>query len=310
MALDACKTVTDARGRELVEHGTVLFPVGCYHDDLEEHHVPWHWHEELEAVVVEVGTVTVSAGGESRTLGPGEGVFVGAEVLHGVWRAAAGACRLHSLVFHPRLVGGSLDSIFYQGYVQPLLADTGHSGALWLDGSELWHREALEAIESGWQSCIREPMGYEFLVREALSRLVVLLVENRPAAEKRPTEKMLRDEGRIKTMLQYINAHLGEELTTARIARCAAISESECLRCFRSMVGSTPIRYVRTLRIYKAAELLAATDQKIADIGTQCGFQEMSYFVKSFREIKGCSPLEYRRKKQRQGASTPGMNEG
>ena len=310
MALDACKTVTDAQGRELMDHGTTLFPVGCYHDDLEEHGVPWHWHGELEAVVVEQGTVTASVGGESRALGPGEGFFVNSEVLHGAWRAASGPCRLHSLVFHPRLVGGSLDSIFYQGYVQPLLSDTFSCGVWWLDGSAPWHREALDAIEAGWQSCVAEPAGYEFLVREALSRLVVLLVGNRPAMRKRPSEKTLRDAARIKTMLQYIEAHLGEELTTARIARCAAISESECLRCFRAMVGSTPIRYVKELRIQRAAELLAATDRKIADIGAMCGFQEMSYFAKSFREIKGCRPLEYRRKKQRQQAFEHGCGEG
>ncbi len=38
-------------------------------------------------------------------------------------RSGHGAERMHATVFHPRLVGGSLDSIFWQGYVQPLLSD-------------------------------------------------------------------------------------------------------------------------------------------------------------------------------------------
>lgn len=138
----------------------------------------------------------------------------------------------------------------------------------------------------------------------------MLLVGNRPAAEKRPTEKMLRDEGRIKTMLQYINAHLGEELTTARIARCAAISESECLRCFRSMVGSTPIHYVRTLRIYKAAELLAGHGSEDRGHWHPVRISGDELFCQELSGNQGLQPLEYRRKKQRQGASTPGVNEG
>ena len=64
------------------------------------------------------------------------------------------------------------------------------------------------------------------------------------------------------------------------------------------MVGTTPIQYVKQLRIQKAAELLASTDQRIADIGAACGFQEMSYFAKTFRTVKGQAPSQYRAEKQ------------
>ena len=72
------------------------------------------------------------------------------------------------------------------------------------------------------------------------------------------------------------------------------LSESECLRCFRSSIGMPPIQYVKRYRVQKAAELLTSTDQKIAEIGAQCGFQDTSYFTRTFREIKGVTPGEYR----------------
>ena len=49
-------------------------------------------------------------------------------------------------------------------------------------------------------------------------------------------------------------------------------------------------------RIQRAARLLAGSHMKIVDIGTECGFQEMSYFARAFREIKGCTPSQYRKK--------------
>ena len=73
------------------------------------------------------------------------------------------------------------------------------------------------------------------------------------------------------------------------------MSESECLRCFRAMLGTTPIQYVKQLRIQKAAELLLSTGRRVADIAAQCGFQDASYFTRTFREHRGCSPAEYRR---------------
>ena len=123
MALSMCRTVTDDSARELLKHGTPAFPIACYHDDLQAEPVPWHWHEELEVLLVSEGTILATAAGEKYRLTVGEGLFINAGVLHGDWPLNAGPCRLHSMVFHPRLVGGSPDSVFWQKYLQPLLTD-------------------------------------------------------------------------------------------------------------------------------------------------------------------------------------------
>lgn len=294
MALETCSVTTDRQGRELKKHGTSLFPAACYEDDLSAEGVPWHWHDELEAVLVAEGAAVVGAAGRMYPVEQGGGFFLRPGTLHGVW--AASACRLRSLVFHPRLVGGGIDSIFWQGYLAPLLSAA--PDCILLHRAVPWEKAALQAVETAWTACIAEEAGYEFQVREALSRLVFLLSEHRPAMPQSPSEKALRDEERIKTMLQYIHAHFQESLTTAQIAQSAAVSESECLRCFRSMTGTPPIQYVRQFRIQKAAELLVCTDQRISDIGALCGFQEMSYFARSFREAKGCTPSAYRAKRR------------
>ena len=300
MALSECISVVDEQGRELLAHGTALFPAACYHDDLEELAVPWHWHDEIETTVVEGGDAIISVGGETCRVKPGDGYFINTGALHGMWAAGAGACCLRAVLYHPRLVGGSMDSIFWQGYLQPLLSDPGRQ-YIHLHQEVPWEREALQAVQRAWQACVDEPPGYEFQVRDALSREVFLLADNCPAARRSPSEKALRDEQRIKVMLQFIQENYGEELTTEKIARSAAISDSECLRCFRAMVGTTPIQYVKQLRVQKAAELLAGTDRKIADIGALCGFQEMSYFAKTFRTLKGRTPSAYRAEKRAAG---------
>ena len=295
MALSVCGALfTDPQGRELAEHGTPLFPVACYHDDISEGPVPWHWHDELEILVVETGTVRVSVNGADYMVKQGEGFFINTEALHGVWSAGAGPCYLQSVVFHPRLVGGSVDSILWQKYLEPLLSDQCRP-CVHLPNVREWEKTASKAIEAAWRSCVSEAEGFEFEVRGQLSRLIFLLTKNCPPAEKRPSEKTLRDGERIKTMLQYIQEHYNGELTLPEIAESANLSENECLRCFRSMIGSTPIQYVKQVRIQRAAELLVSTDRKISDIGAECGFQEMSYFAKTFRELKGCTPGEFRK---------------
>lgn len=105
----------------------------------------------------------------------------------------------------------------------------------------------------------------------------------------------MRDSERTKVMLQYIQEHYSEEISLLKIAESAHICESECLRCFRNVIGYSPIQYVKQLRIQKAAEMLLCTNWKISDIGQECGFQEMSYFAKTFRELKGCTPNAFRK---------------
>ena len=91
MALSLCRTTVDDSARELMEHGTAAFPIACYHDDLQAEPVPWHWHEELEVLVVSEGMILATAGGEKFRLGKGEGLFINAGVLHGDWPLNAGA---------------------------------------------------------------------------------------------------------------------------------------------------------------------------------------------------------------------------
>ncbi len=295
MGLAECNTTVDHNGRELVTHGSTAFPIACYQDDFQIMDVPWHWHEEWEAVVITKGSCIVAAGSQKVSLHAGQGFFVNSGVLHGCWDTAHSGCEFHSLVFHPRLVGGSLDSIFYQGYVQPVL-DAPGLDFFYLDTGIFWQQQALEALENAWQSCVQEPPGYVFQVRTSLSRFTALLYENLPNALPVSSEKTLRDAQRIKTMLSFLHDNFGNDLNTQAIAASASISESECLRCFRTTIGTTPIQYLKQYRIQQAAQLLLSSDEKISEIACRCGFQDMSYFTRAFREHKNCTPTHYRAK--------------
>ena len=82
------------------------------------------------------------------------------------------------------------------------------------------------------------------------------------------------------------------------IAAAASLSDSECLRCFRTSIGSTPIQYLKHYRLQQATSLLISTDKKITDIALSCGFQDVSYFTKSFREHLGTTPTQYRKERR------------
>ena len=67
--------VADDEGRELVQHGSALFPIACYEEDLKSYSVAWHWHEEFEYILAVKGPLAVDVSKARLVLQTGQGVF-------------------------------------------------------------------------------------------------------------------------------------------------------------------------------------------------------------------------------------------
>ena len=102
---------------------------------------------------------------------------------------------------------------------------------------------------------------------------------------------------RMQKFLQYINEHYGEGISLDQLAGSANVSKSECLRCFKASMQTTPYKYLIEYRLSKAAELLKNTDEQIGNIAESVGFRQISHFGKCFKEKTGLSPRDYRKKK-------------
>ena len=293
MALNICHDVIvdSERGRELAQHGSALFPIACYAEDLSSYSVAWHWHEEFEYILSEKGILRADVNKTRVRLNQGEGIFVNSGALHAVEQSPA---LLHACVFHPRLVGG-MDTIFWQKLIRPMLQPDAHAFFL-LDGAVPWQAQVLPCLREAWQAVAVEPFDYENRVRYYLSAALRLLSTQCVGGRTKVSQQEQIAAERMKQMLRFVEEHYAEELTVERIAASVALSESACLRSFRQMLGITPIQYVKQFRVEKAAELLRSTRRKTGEIGMECGFADGSYFIKTFREIKHCTPKEYRAK--------------
>ena len=65
-------------------------------------------------------------------------------------------------------------------------------------------------------------------------------------------------------------------------------------RVFRELAQQTPLEYVIHYRIEQAAAMLTATDMPIMDIAMECGFNNYSYFIRTFKQLRGETPKQYR----------------
>lgn len=136
------------------------------------------------------------------------------------------------------------------------------------------------------------------LVRNSLSSLICILlrIQEQAVGEAAQSTYGIRLENRVHLLLDYIHAHYSERISLEDLANTAAISKTEVMRCFKSIISKSPMRYLTEYRLRQAAYLLVHTERSVQQIGESCGFEDSSYFAKSFRALYRMTPTEYRRK--------------
>lgn len=92
-----------------------------------------------------------------------------------------------------------------------------------------------------------------------------------------------------------MEANVEEPLPLAEIATLAKVSRRQLERLFNRYVGSTPTQYYVSLRLKRARSLLLQSALPIMDIANICGFQNLSYFSKCYRQNFGHAPSAERR---------------
>jgi AraC-like DNA-binding protein len=92
-----------------------------------------------------------------------------------------------------------------------------------------------------------------------------------------------------------IDRDYARPLDIPALARIALVSEAHFIRTFRATFGETPHRYLQRRRVERAMALLRNTDRSVTDICFAVGFSSLGTFSRTFRDIVGRSPSDFRR---------------
>lgn len=98
----------------------------------------------------------------------------------------------------------------------------------------------------------------------------------------------------VEAVKRYIAAHYGDEMSVERLSELVYMAPSYLSSVFKKETGQNLNRFIKSVRMEKAKELLEQTMMKIVDISTACGYPNVSYFCSSFREYYGISPQKFR----------------
>jgi len=99
---------------------------------------------------------------------------------------------------------------------------------------------------------------------------------------------------RLKRVLEYVDAHLGENITLADLAQNSNLSLYYFATLFKKSTGLSPHRYILHRRVSRAQQLLQTTDLSVLDVSLDLGFQHQNNFARAFRRVTGMTPTGFR----------------
>lgn len=104
---------------------------------------------------------------------------------------------------------------------------------------------------------------------------------------------------RFQKVLEYIDAHLADDLGVDRLSDVAAYSKHHFVRQFSELFGMGVSRYVQLGRLKRAAQRLAfRADQTVTDIALDSGYDNAESFSRAFKKSSGQTPSEFRKQPQ------------
>jgi AraC family transcriptional regulator len=102
------------------------------------------------------------------------------------------------------------------------------------------------------------------------------------------------DHVRLRRVLDYISAHVADEITLAELARVTCLSTFHFARRFTLAIGVPPHRYISRMRLENAMAEIAAGRLPLAQIALNARFSSQASFTRAFRRATGMTPAEYR----------------
>lgn len=97
-------------------------------------------------------------------------------------------------------------------------------------------------------------------------------------------------------VVRHLEDHFTKPVSMKEMAALAGLSTTQFNRAFREILRMSPTRFLHSLRIERARQLLAGGNHTIGEIAQQTGYHDQSHFTRHFRKLAGMTPGEFRRR--------------
>ena len=278
--------------KENKPHGTKDDPFSTYHIENagRSFQIPVHWHDEFEIIYVRSGFLTVSISGESYIGKTGDAFVVSPGNLH-LMGSQTGTVDYYTFLFPLKYISFRTDDMLDEKLLEPL-----NSGHLMIcprvnDTAKELCEQLIKIYEA------KNDESESKITTQVRTKIILLQFILEMWKKGFVTENDTSGRNTVeKEMVSYIQQNFMEKISLKEFSEQFHLSEKYISRYFKEHFHITLSQYITHLRLEHAKQLLQDTDIPVTEIAMQSGYQNVSYFIRSFKKTYGVSPLKYRKK--------------
>lgn len=257
--------------------------------------VPWHFHPEIEIMLVTSGKGTRFVGDSIEYFEPYDLVMVGANLAH-VWKNDQEHYREGSelvaqciyTVFTEDSFGKGFFNVPEMSKVKQLLSKA--SRGIKFEGRTRM-RVTEKILESFGQTGVEQFISLVGILNDLSLSEEYTFLSTIGYDQKIQASDMQRLNG----VLDFLMKNFRNEIKLEQVASIASMSPTSFCRYFKSRTNKTVIQFLNEIRIGHAHKLLIETQYNMDQISAESGYKNVSNFYEQFQKITGKSPFKFRK---------------
>jgi AraC-like DNA-binding protein/quercetin dioxygenase-like cupin family protein len=255
----------------------------------------FHWHDCLEITCIKEGSGSYYVNGKVYEMHAGD-IIIFNNIEPHAWEVTGNGDMLALVAVFSTTLVSEKASLFDYEYLRPFI-ERGANFKNRLLYSEKTTQRIFSLIEDTYEEYLSKNDGYNLMIKAIILQVLTLLIRyyQDDAKPKSQLDKRKTDMERIGLTLEYIRKNYDGDITLESAAKTACMSPNYFSAFFKKATGETFIDYLCQQRIFKACELIKNTKKSITQIASECGFNNMSNFYRSYKRILGEHPLQSRK---------------
>lgn len=264
----------------------------------EINHIPYHWHETLEIILVQHGHIHICFGPEEQRLDAGDLAVVNINETHRIYNTSPGN----------RVVQIQLDPQYGQRHDPDFTSllfycCSKYEGSQYSERYESFKDALLSFVQCQIQQNAHLP-GHDTWdrneIRQQLDTIIQMLIHDfdylRWGTGFQPFDDTRRNQ--LQKISTYLKFHFSEKLTLSDISQVAGIGPHHFSHLITEQFHFSVFELLTYHRMEEAVKLLLTTPMRIVDISNECGFSDVKYLVQAFKKNYNCTPSAFRKRYQ------------
>lgn len=262
----------------------------------------WHYHEEVEFLLILKGEMTAFCKEERLPLRKGDIALFGSSEPHTTLQTKSGSLSYIVLQIDLRKYWepSTLGSMpYFSEVIRPLSA----LNYIYRENKEA-RAQTAALIRDIYREMNDARIGFELAVSARMKSILLLLLRHDTRSQLYYSND--RQAERLRPAIEYVEANLGGKLTVAEASGIVNMSYTHFIKTFKASVGMSFSEFVIYRRVKKAEQqLLVNGEASVAEVAEAVGFSNLGHFYDMFRRYNDCSPKQFRDRLRRPAREAP-----